>query len=119
MHFHAKWTAGKKMRSSMGPHPLPRLECEEIPAQVMRQPFPKLEAGLAPGPVTPVGWDFRDAIACKKSLHRQFQVEFKASLALDVHRLQHTAIVNLEGIRGVMRGYAAKCVKAHPGHARE
>ena len=85
----------------------------------MRQPRPELELGLTLSAIAPNRRNLNDAIAGKKCLDRDLEIQFETLLALESELLQHIAIVDLESVGCVVRRNPAKHVQAHAGHARE
>src|SRR5438552_239817 len=81
----------------------------------MRQPFAQLEVALAGRPIAPGGRNLGDAPAVERRLDGELEGELKASRALDRHRVEEAAGVELEVVGRVVGWDAGEPVQ---GQAR-
>ena len=82
--------------------PQPADERDPVPVQVVRQPLAELEVALAGGPVAPRRRDLGDPSAGQRRLDGELEGELEAGGALDRHRVEEPARVELEVVRRVV-----------------
>src|SRR5690349_8422133 len=99
-----------RCRGVPSPQP-PSNEGSPIPIEVVRQPLPELEVALTRGPVPPRRRNFVDAAPIERSFDGQLQRELETRGAVDRHRVEEAARVELEVVRRVMGRNAGEPVE--------
>src|SRR4051812_28106844 len=91
-----------------------RCEPVDVPTQVVGKPLAEPEAALALGALPPRGGNLLHRQAANLGLDPELEGELEATLALDRHRLQELAIVELEAVGGVVDRHPSNGVQAQP-----
>src|SRR5439155_7308970 len=102
-----------------GFRPPPWLERIKIPFEIPRQPAPPSKTRVPLSAISPGRRHLGYTVAAEETLDRDLQIHLKTSLALDSHGIQHGTIVDLEGVRGIVGGYATKPAQGDTRRARE